>query len=261
MSWRMAGRVAVVTGASSGLGLAIAERLADEGMTVVAVARRGDRLDRLAAARTGIHPYVADVTDTAQVDALAAWVTEELGACHALVNNAGVGGRPFESRDDLEDALRTVDVNLGGTLRCTAAFADLLAASAPSRVVNVGSVSGKIGLGPAGYVASKFGTVGLSEALSFSWASRDVTVCQVNPGYIVTEGMPQTHVRGTPFERLLGEPPIVADAVVDALVRGRTEVTVPKVYRVFVVLRHLVPPLFRRIAGRNDRASGRRERR
>lgn len=259
MTWRLAGRVAVVTGASSGLGHAIADRLAREGMVVVAVARRGDRLDALATTHEHVHPYVADVTDTAQVDGLAAWVTAELGACHALVNNAGVTGRPFETRADLDDALRTVDVNLGGTLRCTAAFADLLAASAPSRVVNIGSVNGKIGLGPAGYVASKFGTVGFSEALSFSWASRGVTVCELNPGYIVTEGFTQRHLRGTLFERVLGEPSIVADAVVDVLARGRVEATVPRFYRVFVVLRHLVPPLFRRIAARDARASGRRE--
>ena len=259
MSWRPAGRVAVVTGASSGIGAATTRRLAAAGMEVVAVARRGDRLDELAAGVDSVHPYVADVTDTAQVDALAAWVAERFGACHALVNNAGVPGGPLESRADLEDTLRTIDVNLGGTVRCTAAFAELLATSAPSRVVNVGSVSGKIGLGPAGYVASKFGTVGLSEALGFSWASRGVTVCQLNPGYVVTEGFTQRHLRGTPFERVLAEPGVVADAVHDALVAGSVEVTVPRFYRVFVVLRHLVPPLFRRLAARNARASGRRE--
>lgn len=259
MSWRLAGRVAVVTGASSGIGRATAARLADEGMQVVAVARRRERLDELAAEHDGIQPFVADVTVTDDVDALAAWVTAEFGVCHALVNNAGVGGGAFESRADLDDALRTIDVNLGGVLRCTAAFADLLAASAPSRVVNVASVSGKIGLGPAAYAASKFGAVGLSEALSFSWADRDVTVCQLNPGYVVTEGFPQTQVYGTPFERLLAEPDAVAEAVVDALVNGRTERTVPQVYRAFVVIRHLAPGLFRRIAGRNPRASGTRE--
>lgn len=259
MSWRLRGRVAVVTGASSGIGEATAVRLAGRGMTVVAVARRRDRLDALAAQHDGLHAYAADVTDTAGIDALAAWVDEQFGACHALVNNAGIGGGAFDGRDDLDDALRTVDVNLGGTLRCTAAFAQLLADSAPSRIVNVASVSGKVGVGPAGYAASKFGMVGLSEALSLSWAERGVTVCQLNPGYIETEGFQQEQVKRSPLAPLIAQPELVADAIVDALVHGRVERTVPRYYRAVVVLRHLVPWLYRRVIARTDRASGSRE--
>ncbi|MEO2108128.1 MAG: SDR family NAD(P)-dependent oxidoreductase, partial [Actinomycetota bacterium] len=92
MSYDFTGKIAVVTGASSGLGEATAIRLAGLGMTVVAVARREERLEALAAAHAGIVPRAADVADTDSVDALVAWVTEEYGACHVLVNNAGVGG-------------------------------------------------------------------------------------------------------------------------------------------------------------------------
>ncbi len=81
MNWRLRGRVAVVTGASSGIGMATAERLGAEGMQVVAGARRRERLDALAAAHEGIHPFIADVTVTDDVDALAAWVTSTFGAC------------------------------------------------------------------------------------------------------------------------------------------------------------------------------------
>lgn len=259
MSWQLEGRVAVVTGASSGIGRATAARLASEGMAVVAVARRGDRLDELAATTPGIHPYVADVTSTADVDGLAAAVEAEFGACHALVNNAGVGGGPFRDRADLDDALRTIDVNLLGTVRCTASFADLLARSAPSRVVNVASVSGKIGVGPAGYCASKFGMVGLSEALSLSWADRGVTVCQLNPGFVETEGFPQEQVKRGPLAPLLAQPDVVADAIVDVLVTGSEERTVPRFYRAVVALRHVVPPLYRRAITRVDRAGGTRD--
>ncbi|MEX1178537.1 MAG: SDR family oxidoreductase [Nitriliruptor sp.] len=263
MSWASPeGRIVVVTGASSGLGEATARRLVRLGMTVVAVARRSDRLTALAAELAGergrLVPHEADVTDTAAVDALAARVRDEFGACHALINNAGVGGGAFVGRDDLDDALRTLDVNLLGTVRCMAAFADLLEASAPARVVNVASVAGKIGIGPAGYAASKFGVVGLSEALSLSWASRDITVCQLNPGFIVTEGFPQTHLTGGPMGRLVGEPDDVAKRVVEVLRTGVPERTVPGWYRAFVVLRHLAPPLYRAIASRIGRASGER---
>jgi NAD(P)-dependent dehydrogenase (short-subunit alcohol dehydrogenase family) len=261
MSWQLRGRVAVVTGASSGIGRATAVRLAEEGMTVVAVARRAERLAELADANERIVAHAADVADTAAVDGLAGFVSEQFGACHALVNNAGVGGGPLDSRDDLDDTLRTIEINLAGTVRCTAAFADLLAASAPSRVVNVASVAGKVGIGPAGYAASKFGMVGLSEALSFSWAERGVTVCQLNPGFIETEGFPQEQVKDSPMAPLLAQPEDVADAIVDVLRSGKTERTVPRVYRSFVALRHLAPPVFRRLALQlaGDRASGSRD--
>ncbi len=264
MSWTSPdGRIVVVTGASSGIGDATARRLVRLGATVVAVARRVDRLtalaDELAGGRGRLVPHAADVTDTAAVDALAARVRDEFGACHALVNNAGVGGGAFVGRDDLDDALRTLDVNLLGTFRCLAAFADLLEASAPARVVNVASVAGKLGIGPAGYAASKFGVVGLSEALSLSWAARGITVCQLNPGFIVTEGFPQAHLTSGPMARLVGEPDDVAVRIVEVLRTGVPERTVPGWYRSFVALRHLAPPVYRAVASRIDRAGGDRD--
>lgn len=254
-----AGKIAVVTGASSGIGEATAVRLANIGMTVVAVARRGERLDRLADRHAGIHPHVADVTDTASVDALARKVRDDYGACHVLVNNAGIGGGAFRDRADLDGALRTVDVNLNGTLRCTAAFADLLADSAPARVVNVASVAGKVGIGPAAYAASKFGMVGFSEALSLSWAPRQVTVCQLNPGFIETEGFPQEQVKRGPMGPLVGQPEDVAVAIEEVVRSGAVERTVPRWYRPLVVLRHLASPVFRSAAGRMPRARGTRD--
>lgn len=260
MSWGPTGKIAVITGASSGIGEATARRLADVGMTVIAVARRADRLEALAGEpRRGsgrIVAHVADVRSTDDVDVLAARVRDEFGACHALINNAGVGGGAFSGRDDLDDALRTLDINLGGTVRCLAAFADLLEASAPSRVINVASVAGKIGIGPAGYAASKFGVVGLSEALHLSWAARGITVTQLNPGFIVTEGFPQTQLEGTPFGKVVGAPQDVAEAVVEVLRTGTWERTVPGWYRAFIAIRHLAPPLYRAIASRMDRSSG-----
>lgn len=260
MSWDPTGRIAVVTGASSGIGEATARQLAAAGMTVVAVARREDRLTALAAEPTAgrIVAHAADVRDTEAVDALAARVRDEFGACHALVNNAGVGGGAFGGRDDLDDALRTLDINLLGTVRCLAAFADLLEASAPARVVNVASVAGKIGIGPAAYAASKFGVVGLSEALGLSWASRGVTVTQLNPGFIVTEGFPQTQLQGTLFGRVTGAPEDVAARIEEVLRDGRPERTVPGWYRPFVTLRHVAPPVYRAVAKRMERAGGER---
>jgi NAD(P)-dependent dehydrogenase (short-subunit alcohol dehydrogenase family) len=260
VTYELPGKVAVVTGASSGIGEATARRLARAGMRVVAVARRGERLDALAAEHPTISPYIADVTDTAAIDALAAWVRERFGACHVLVNNAGLPGGAFRGRDDLDDALYTIDVNLLGTIRCMASFADLLRESAPSRVVNVGSVAGKIGVGPAAYAASKFGVVGLSEATALSWAKRGVTVTQLNPGFIVTEGFTQQQIRRNPLgRRLVGAPEDVARAVHGAIVTGPLERTVPGWYRPFVVARHLASPVFFAGLRRMARAGGTRD--
>jgi len=240
-----------VTGASSGIGEATVLRLASEGWTVVAAARRIDRLEDLAERATRavmsgrVVPAVVDVRETASVDALAARVNAELGACHLLVCNAGVGGGSLERREDLDAALAVLDVNLAGTLRCCAAFADLLAASAPAQVINVASVAGKLGLGPAAYVASKFGMVGFSEALGLAWRDRGITVTQLNPGFVHTEGFPQSWADGTPVARLVVGPDVVARAVSRAAARRTEEVTTPRWYRGLVVLRHIAPPLWR----------------
>jgi NAD(P)-dependent dehydrogenase (short-subunit alcohol dehydrogenase family) len=244
-------RVAVVTGASSGIGEATVRRLAHDGWTVVAAARRLDRLEALAArtasasAAGRVLTAVVDVRDAASVDALAAAVRAEHGACHLLVCNAGIGGGSLASREDLDDALDVLDVNLAGTLRCCAAFVGLLTESAPSQVINVASVAGKLGLGPAAYVASKFGMVGLSEALEVAWRDRGITVTQLNPGFVHTEGFPQTWADGTPAARLVVGPDVIAAAVARAARLRRTEVTSPRWYRGFVVLRHVATPAWR----------------
>lgn len=258
-------RVAVVTGASSGIGAATARALAGEGWTVVAAARRTERLaavaaDAAAAGAPGrILPAVLDVRDAAGVDALAAAVERDHGRCDLLVCNAGVGGGDLAGREDLDAALDVLDVNLLGTLRCCAAFADLLRRSAPAQVVNVASVAGKLGVGPAAYVASKFGMVGLSEALDLTWRRDGVAVTQLNPGFVRTEGFPQAWADGTPVARVVADVDAVAAAVLRA-VRTRTrERTVPGWYRGAVVLRHVLAPLWWRIAAATERPR-RRER-
>jgi NAD(P)-dependent dehydrogenase (short-subunit alcohol dehydrogenase family) len=240
------GKVAVVTGASSGIGEATARALARAGMTVIAVARREQRLRALAGENPAIHAYRADVTSAEDVGRLANGVKGDFGACHALVNNAGVtSGRRFRGGEHLEEVYRTMDVNFFGVVRCMAAFAELLKASAPSRVVNVASVAGKLGLGNPAYAASKFALVGFTEAVGLDWRRRGVTVTQLNPGFVSTEGFPQTDLEASPLTRwLVGRPEQVADAVVSVLRRGNRERTVPRFYRLFVTARHAAPPAF-----------------
>ena len=241
----LTGKVAVVTGASSGIGEAIARRLAGEGMRVVAAARRLERLEALAEQQRNIRPLRLDVTAPDEVAAMATVVGEEYGACHALVNNAGIAqGRSIRGPADVADVERVMEVNFLGAVRCTAALAELLFASAPSRVVNVASVAGKVGTGAPSYPASKFALVGFSEALAIDWGRKGVAVTQLNPGFVSTEGFPQTELLRSPLRRLVVEPDAVADAAVDVLRRGTRERTVPRWYRTVVVLRHVAAPLF-----------------
>jgi NAD(P)-dependent dehydrogenase (short-subunit alcohol dehydrogenase family) len=135
-------------------------------------------------------------------------------------------------------------VNLTGVARCMGAFADLLAASAPSRVINVASVAGKIGIGPPAYAASKFALVGFSEAVRPDWERRGVAVCQLNPGFVRTEGFPQDEVRRTPIGRFVITPEEVASAVLDVARSGVRERTVPRWYRGLTVARHVAAPAF-----------------
>lgn len=252
-------RTAVVTGASSGIGAAVTRRLADEGMTVVAVARRVERLDAMAAGHPHIVAHGADVADRAAVEGLAARVADEFGRCDLLVNNAGVSGGAFTGPESVDGLLHTMQVNFVGAVHTTAALHDLLASSAPSQVINVASVSGKVGVGPADYCASKFALVGFSEALSLSWAHEGITVTQLNPGFIATEGFPQRQLVASRFGRLVGAPEDVADAVADVVRSRARERTVPRWYRPLVALRHLAAPVFWAGASRTSRARGTRD--
>ena len=252
-------RIAVVTGASSGIGAAVARRLAGDGMTVVAVARRVDRLDAMAAELPNIVAHAADVADRAAVDGLADRVAAEFGRCHLLVNNAGVRGGAFTGPESVDGLLHTMQVNFVGAVHMTAALHELLAASAPSQVINVGSVSGKVGVGPADYCASKFALVGFSEALSLSRAQEGITVTQLNPGFVATEGFPQRRLITSRFARLVGAPEDVAAAVATVVASPVRERTVPRWYRPVVTLRHLAPPLFWALASRTSRARGTRD--
>lgn len=241
------GKVAVVTGASAGIGEATAKALAAAGMTVVATARRAERLDALAAANPRIVAQPADVTSDEDVTALVKRVTDDFGACHVLVNNAGSSfGGKLRGPHDLDDVARTMDLNVMGVARCLAMFADLLFASAPARVINVASVAGKVGIGPPAYAASKFAAIGLTEAVRLDWIRKGVTVSQVNPGFIATEGFPQADLRKSALGRLIvSTPDKAAAAVVDVARSGAAERTVPRWYRAVPVIRHVAAPLFR----------------
>lgn len=197
MAETLAGTVALVTGASSGIGEATALALAAEGAAVAVAARRRDRLDGLAArapAGATILPLEVDVTDEAQVRQMVATTVGELGRLDVLVNNAGVMLLGPIVDAPVDEWRRMVDVNLLGLLYCThAALPHLLAAAdaEPRRVadvVNVSSVAGRVARVNSGvYNATKFGVVAFSESLRQEVTTRHVRVGVVEPGATMTE--------------------------------------------------------------------------
>jgi NADP-dependent 3-hydroxy acid dehydrogenase YdfG len=178
------GRVAVVTGASSGIGAATAERLAADGFDVVLAARRLDRLTALAE-RIGGRAVQLDVTDPASVEAFAAG----LDRVDVLVNNAGGSFDAAPVADaDLDSWQRTYDVNVLGTVRVTKALLPALRASGAGDVVFVGSTAGLISYeGGASYTAAKHGVHTLAETLRLELVYEPVRVVEIAPGMVKTD--------------------------------------------------------------------------
>jgi NADP-dependent 3-hydroxy acid dehydrogenase YdfG len=178
------GRTVVVTGASSGIGAATAERLADEGFDVVLGARRLDRLTALAD-RIGGRALPLDVTDPASVEAFVA----QLDRVDALVNNAGGAFDANPVADaDLGSWQRTFDVNVLGTVRLTTALLPALRASGAGDVLFVGSTAGLISYeGGASYTAAKHGVHTLAETLRLELCGEPVRVIEIAPGMVRTD--------------------------------------------------------------------------
>ena len=235
-------RVAVVTGASSGIGAATARLLARKGWRCVLVARREDRLRSLAE-EVGGEAETCDVADRDAVDALAARVIERHPRVGLLMNNAGIPGRADFLRADPEIVERVLRVNYLGGLWCLRAFLPPLEASAPSHVVNVVSVAGVVAFAPSGpYGASKHAQLAFSRSSAAQLARRGIEVHTILPGFVETEGFPQRdRLASALLRRTIVEPELVAERIVDAVEQGRREVYVPRWYRFAALAQALAP--------------------
>ncbi|MFI5983872.1 SDR family NAD(P)-dependent oxidoreductase [Streptomyces sp. NPDC051555] len=197
----MTPRIAVVTGASSGIGAATARQLAGAGYHVVLTARRKDRIEQLAAEITAAGrlatAHALDVTDRAAVDAFAAFL-EQFPSVDVLVNNAGgaIGAEPVATGDPAD--WRTMyEVNVIGTLNVTQALLPALTASGDGTVVVLSSTAGHSTYeGGAGYVAAKNGARILAETLRLEIVGQPVRVIEIAPGMVKTEEFATTRFRG-----------------------------------------------------------------
>jgi len=192
--FRLDGRAAVVTGASSGMGVAFAEALAAAGARVLLAARRGDRLEALAARlRAGgaeARALVCDVSRPEEVERLRDAALGAFGAVDVLVNNAGYTSVVPAEAQSLEDWRGQLDVNLTGAFLCAQRLGAAMLEAGRGNLVNVASVLGLVGSGQvaqAAYAASKGGLVNLTRELAAQWARRGVRVNALAPGWFPTE--------------------------------------------------------------------------
>jgi short-subunit dehydrogenase len=252
-------RVMLITGASSGIGEATARRMAREpGASLVLVARRRERLSQLAAelGEQRVSYVAADLTDEDAPQRILEHVLAHHGSLHLLVNNAGAAWRARFADGGYENVRRTMTVNFDAQVRLTEALLPLLRASAPSAIVNVSSTAGRVArAGSGAYSASKFALAGWSDALWAEEQAHGVHVGLVLPGFISTEGFPQSELTEKPWTRwIVSTPEQGAQAIHDAGIGRRAERYVPRPYALAAALRVLAPGLVRRVLGGNAAA-------
>lgn len=218
------GKIALVTGASRGIGRAVSLKLAQEGAVTVVTATTLDgarrTADEITTAGGKALALAVDVADAVQVEGLFQKVAAEFGRLDILVNNAGVtrDGLLMRMKDDDWDAV--LDINLKGAFHCTREAAKMMSKARFGRIVNISSVVGEMGnAGQVNYCASKAGMIGLSKAVARELARRNVTVNVVTPGFIetdMTDALPEKTREGLlvqiPMERF-GAPEDIANAV------------------------------------------------
>jgi short-subunit dehydrogenase len=266
--------VALITGASSGIGEAVARRLAREpGVQLILVARREERL-RALAQETGASAFPADLADPASAARIAAYVQSEYGHLNLLVNNAGARWAGDFADGGWENLERHMRINFEAPVRLVEALLPLLRQTAaapgagsegggqrtaattlagrplraPVAIVNVTSTAARIARrGTGAYSASKAALAAWGDSLYMEERGHGVHVGDVLPGFVATEGFPQSELRARWLTRwAVSDPGRVAEAVIAAGPGGAPEVYVPRYYWLGALLRLLAPGLIRR---------------
>jgi short-subunit dehydrogenase len=219
----------------------------------VLVARREQRLRELAAelGEDRVSFLAVDLLDDDAPAQIRDHVLERHGRLDLLVNNAGASWRARFADGGYENVRRTMAINFDAQVRLTEALLPLLRESAPSAIVNVSSTAGRVARAGAGaYSASKFALAGWSDALWAEELEHGVHVGLVLPGFISTEGFPQSELTAKPWTRwIVSKPEHAAEAIFEAGIGGRAERYVPRPYGIAAALRVIAPALVRRVLG------------
>ena len=250
--------VALITGASSGIGSATARRLAREpDSRLVLVARREDRLRELAAELGGATVIAVDLLEPDAPQRVREAVESEHGRLDLLVNNAGASWRAPFSEGGWENVERHMKLDFDAQVRLTEALLPLLRATAQTAqnrvaIVNVASTAARVTRpGSAAYSAAKAALAAWSDGLYGEELPNRVHVGLVLPGFVETEGFPAAELRANPATRwIVSKPEVVADAIVDAGPGGKAERYVPRAYWLASAARILLPGPVRRATAR-----------
>jgi short-subunit dehydrogenase len=248
-------RVAVITGASSGIGEATARLLASRGWHCVLVARRADRLHALAD-EIGGEAEPCDIGNREAVEAVVARILDRHPSVQALVNNAGIPARRSFADVDLDLVEKVARVNyLGGIWLTRGLLPGLRPAAARERthIVNVVSVAGAVASAPSGsYTAAKHAQLAFSRSLQASLRGSGIAVHSILPGFVETEGFPQRALLEHRFMRhIVVQPERVAETIARALGRRASEVVVPWFpYRPATLLFGVAPGLISKLGDR-----------
>lgn len=233
------GLVALVTGASGGIGSATARAFADAGVHVVLADIDDEGMHRVAAdvSARGVRalPVRTDVTNRAQIETLVQLAMAEFGHIDIVANVAGIGSSPSLCDSTSEELERVVDVNLLGPARLIHAVLPIMKAQRRGWIVNVGSIAGDVGV-MGMYTASKFGVRGLTDTVRREVKADNIAVTLVQPGFV------RTAMNDAMGDGLPG-PEVVANAIVRAVRRPRRGRIVPASYRLPVYIAKLFPGL------------------
>jgi short-subunit dehydrogenase len=233
------GDVAIVTGASAGIGAATASELARRGARVVLAARGTAGLEaqaRSIAARGGEALAIpTDISDSEQVEHLVARACDAFGKVDVLVNNAGIGWTKLLVNSAQDEIRQIVDINLTGAILMTRAVLPGMLERRQGAIVNVSSVCGRVAVEPL-YSATKYGIRGFSLALRRQLVGSDVSVSLISPGNIRTEMTKD-------IDEPMAEPEVVAEAIANLIKRPRREAVVPGKHYAVVWLEQGLPSL------------------
>jgi 3-hydroxy acid dehydrogenase/malonic semialdehyde reductase len=215
------GQVAIITGASQGIGHALALRLAHMGIQLMLCARNTGKLEALAAQIQSAHPGIrclthhCDVQDAAQVQAVVDDTLKAFGRIDILINNAGVAPKVgLFQESSIEDIDRTIDTNLKGSMYCMRAVIPPMVEQLQGTIININSIAGKTAY-PfwSVYDASKFGLMAITEAVAEEQRSNNIKVVGIYPGAVDTPIWEGVHLEKEPAHEGMLEPEHIADAV------------------------------------------------